>query len=294
MCDNYFTFLIFPGTHGNLRKIHVHYYVVQLIVCFAFAGVATVGTLAHRYGRMLLKVSTYNTLRAECEALKAHCLNLESTVTRTNGKLESLESLAADVALTFSISEGPSPRFPADVVHAATRRHAALGEDYDASVYAFKMMRATPLPASYTPTAFSSVIKNAYQDSATPSIWPVQGSIAAGFGQRMDPFSGEGAFHNGLDIATSAGTPVKATADGILFVAGPDAGYGNEALIDHGYGVATKYAHLSTLCVFVGQQVRRGQVIGTVGMTGRATGPHLHYEVLVQGTPVNPTKFLPG
>jgi murein DD-endopeptidase MepM/ murein hydrolase activator NlpD len=108
----------------------------------------------------------------------------------------------------------------------------------------------------------------------------------------MDPFTGEGNFHNGVDIAAPAGTLVRAAADGILFHAGPDAGYGNEALIDHGYGLTTKYGHLRNLSVFVGQEVSRGQIIGTVGMTGRTTGPHLHYEVLVGGIPVNPVNYL--
>jgi len=108
----------------------------------------------------------------------------------------------------------------------------------------------------------------------------------------MDPFTGEGAFHTGVDIAVPAGTPIRAAADGILFHAGPDASYGNEALIDHGYGLTTKYGHLKALSVVVGQEVRRGQIIGTVGMTGRTTGPHLHYEVLVGGTPVNPVEYL--
>jgi murein DD-endopeptidase MepM/ murein hydrolase activator NlpD len=110
----------------------------------------------------------------------------------------------------------------------------------------------------------------------------------------MDPFSGEGAFHAGIDIAAPAGTKVQAAADGILFHSGPDGGYGNEVLIDHGYGIMTKYGHLSTTLAVVGQEVRRGQVIGAVGMTGRTTGPHLHYEVLIHDTRVNPAKYLRG
>jgi murein DD-endopeptidase MepM/ murein hydrolase activator NlpD len=110
----------------------------------------------------------------------------------------------------------------------------------------------------------------------------------------MDPFTGEGAFHAGIDIAAPSGTQVKAAADGILFHAGPDAGYGNEILLDHGYGITTKYGHLSATYVVVGQEVKRGQVIGTVGMTGRTTGPHLHYEVRVHETPVNPAKYMRG
>jgi len=122
----------------------------------------------------------------------------------------------------------------------------------------------------------------------------VRGQITAGFGQRMDPFSGEGAFHAGVDISVPFGTKVEATADGIVLEAGPESGYGNEILIDHGYGLTTKYGHLSKIFVVVGQELKRGQAIGAVGMTGKTTGPHLHYEVLIHDTPVNPTKYLHG
>jgi murein DD-endopeptidase MepM/ murein hydrolase activator NlpD len=108
----------------------------------------------------------------------------------------------------------------------------------------------------------------------------------------MDPFSGENANHSGLDISAPAGSPVVATADGIVLHASPDAGYGNEILLDHGDGFATRYGHLSRISVAVGQEVKQGQIIGRVGMTGKTTGPHLHYEVLVHESPVNPVKYL--
>lgn len=156
------------------------------------------------------------------------------------------------------------------------------------------MMKVRPAVATSPSDARLPFREEGNENSETPSIWPVQGRISAGFGQRMDPFTGEDAFHRGVDIAAPAGTPVRAAADGILFHAGPDSGYGNEVLIDHGYGITTKYGHLRTVCVVVGEEVSRGQVIGTVGMTGRATGPHLHYEVLVHDTPVNPMAYLGG
>jgi murein DD-endopeptidase MepM/ murein hydrolase activator NlpD len=120
----------------------------------------------------------------------------------------------------------------------------------------------------------------------------VRGQITAGFGQRLDPFTGEGAFHSGVDIAAPNGTKVEASADGIVLQAGPNSGYGDEILIDHGFGLTTKYGHLSKILVVMGQEVKRGQTIGAVGMTGRATGCHLHYEVLVSETPVNPMRYL--
>lgn len=292
MGQQYYTFLVFPGAHGRLRQTQLPPYVVHLILGFAIAGVMTLGALANSYARMLLKVADYNTLRTEREALKTQCHNLEGVVSRTHIELMSLQSLATEVALTYSFTEGGRQRVPADVLMVANRGHASLGGDYGASLDAFNMMKGRSFLASYPSAASSLLREKVYEDSSTPSIWPLHGVITAGFGQRMDPFTGEGTFHTGVDIAAPAGTPIRAAADGILFHAGPDAGYGNEALIDHGYGLTTKYGHLRTLTVVMGQEVSRGQIIGTVGMTGRTTGPHLHYEVLVGGTPVNPVNYL--
>lgn len=125
-----------------------------------------------------------------------------------------------------------------------------------------------------------------------PSIWPVEGRVASSFGEREDPINGEGAFHAGIDIDAPYGTPVRATADGDIGMAAMASGYGREVAIDHGHNLMTIYGHLSAIAVVAGQHVTRGQVIGYVGQSGRATGPHLHYEVRVHGVPVNPHKYL--
>jgi len=116
--------------------------------------------------------------------------------------------------------------------------------------------------------------------------------VTSSFGQREDPFNGEGAFHAGIDISAGFGTSVRAAADGSVYTASMMNGYGREVVIDHGHGVKTVYGHLSGFSVVAGQQVKRGQVIGYVGLSGRSTGPHLHYEVRVGNTPVNPHKYL--
>ena len=112
------------------------------------------------------------------------------------------------------------------------------------------------------------------------------------FGEREDPINGEGAFHTGIDIDAPIGTPVRAAADGDVTEAAMNAGYGREVLLDHGHDVLTLYGHLSAFAVMAGEHVTRGQVIGYVGQSGRATGPHLHYEVRVHNVPVNPHKYL--
>jgi murein DD-endopeptidase MepM/ murein hydrolase activator NlpD len=128
---------------------------------------------------------------------------------------------------------------------------------------------------------------------ALPSLWPVEGRIMDGYARRTDPFSGEGAFHKGVDITAPTGTTVRTTADGIVVQAEMVAGgYGRLIIIDHGGGVQTYYAHLSKILVHAGQEVHRTDVIGLVGTSGRTTAPHLHYEVHMGGAPVNPGKYL--
>ena len=128
--------------------------------------------------------------------------------------------------------------------------------------------------------------------SSTPSIWPTRGWVSSPFGGRTSPFTEEKEFHSGLDISTRVYSPIVAPADGVVVEAGTDSGYGRILYISHGNGFHTKYAHLDKTFVKVGQRVKRGQEIATVGNSGRTTGPHLHYEVHLNGLPVNPTRYI--
>ena len=127
---------------------------------------------------------------------------------------------------------------------------------------------------------------------STPSIWPTRGWVTSDFGARIDPYTAERKMHEGLDIATPVGQPVYAPSDGTVVFAGTGGGYGKVLVIDHGYGVKTRYGHLSETFVRIGERVARGQKVAAVGNTGRSTGPHLHYEVRVNGIPENPRKFI--
>jgi murein DD-endopeptidase MepM/ murein hydrolase activator NlpD len=128
--------------------------------------------------------------------------------------------------------------------------------------------------------------------ASTPSIWPARGWVTSDFGTRIDPYTAERKMHQGLDIATPIGQPVYAPSDGTVVFAGTEGGYGKVLVIDHGYGVKTRYGHLSEILVHVGDRIGRGDKVALVGNTGRSTGPHLHYEVRVNGIPENPRKFI--
>ena len=127
---------------------------------------------------------------------------------------------------------------------------------------------------------------------ATPSAWPIIGWLTSLYGNRKDPFTGQPDFHPGLDISAQHGSAVRATADGEVESAGYNGNYGISVLVGHGFGLSTRFGHLSRLAVSAGQKVKRGEVIGYVGATGRATSSHLHYEILVNGSPMNPLRLL--
>lgn len=128
--------------------------------------------------------------------------------------------------------------------------------------------------------------------AATPSVWPVAGWLSSYYGTRKDPFTKDKDFHPGLDISADYGQPVVATADATVSAAGPNGAYGNMVMLDHGFGIVTKYGHLSRIAVADGQPVKRGDVIGYVGSTGRSTGSHLHYEIWMNGRLTDPMTLL--
>ena len=131
-------------------------------------------------------------------------------------------------------------------------------------------------------------------DAQLPTLWPIDGPITSPFGEREDPVlgNGDGEFHPGIDIGGPINTPIHVTADGVVVIAGMVNGYGRMVAVDHGHGLVTRYGHMNGFAVTAGQTVTRGEVIGYVGHSGRTTGNHVHYEVRIDGTPVNPHKYL--
>ena len=291
MNNKFYTLLITPGAHGKVRKFQLPFYVVPVVLALSIVGIVMLAGLATSYARMLIKVSNYNTVRSEQEALKQQFHTLENKVSRANVKLNSLQTLAAEVAVTYGFGNGRRQQITPDLLNLARQSSAADGDPSLYALNAIKTVSLNSVSGRFSPSTFPGMIDD---PNAIPSIWPVHGRLTAGFGQRMDPFSGEAAFHPGVDIADAVGTDVVATGDGLVIEAEPDAGYGRSILIDHGDGITTRYAHLSRIFVVVGEQVKQDEIIGAIGMSGRTTGPHLHYEVRIHGTPVNPGRFLRG
>jgi murein DD-endopeptidase MepM/ murein hydrolase activator NlpD len=281
-----YTFFI-ASTPGKLKKLIVPAYVLHGIAVLAIIGGITVVAAAGSYSRMLWKVGNYNALRHDQQTLKKQYQQLQSTVADTNQRLDSLQSLATEVAMTYGVLRYHPVAFD-------TSDNPVTPQDaFDRSVEQYTFLKRNAAVIAISSGGLRLMPALSFADSSyTPSIWPVLGHITDSFGERLDPFSGEGAFHTGVDVATDYGAPVHATADGIITTAENHAGYGRLVVIDHGFGITTWYAHLSSFSAIPGSRIKRGEVLGYTGISGRSTGPHVHYEVRVNNAPVNPWRYM--
>jgi murein DD-endopeptidase MepM/ murein hydrolase activator NlpD len=238
---------------------------------------------------MLLKVSRFNQLRTEREELKSRYSQLEQVAQEKDIQVASLGSLASEVSALYGL-KADSILVSSD---AKDFREAQVTSSMD-QLYALK---TSALTGAATLGISLGLNRNAttadwLRANAAPNLWPVEGRVTGSFGERIDPFNGEGAFHRGVDISSAVGQTVIAPADGVVTFADFLGGYGRAIIIEHGHGLSTRYGHLANFAVIAGQQVHRGETIGYVGLSGRSTGPHLHYEVRINDTPVNPRKYL--
>lgn len=282
-----YTFFIASNASGGMRRVRVPFYVLHVLAILAAVGGVTVIAGMGSYSRMLWKTTEYNSLRREQDNLKQQYRQLQTQVKDTNQRLSSLQSLAGEVALAYGITRFRQTPF------ALSDDDAAANTQYQESVDEFSYLEKN---ASVVGIPTSGIrMMPALQLSSlgiAPTLWPVVGEITGHFGERLDPFSGEGAFHAGLDIASHYGDDVRATADGVVYEVGRKSGYGRVIIVDHGFGVTTWYGHLSAFNTQIGMHVKAGDVIGYEGQSGRSTGPHLHYEVRIYNTPVNPWRYL--
>ena len=280
MKKEYFVVELAHSASGQVKRIQVSHKMLAYILgtCLLLSGVV-LGACSS-YLRMFWKVSNYNQLRTDFDHLRGRYQKLQQVSRQHTQQMASLETLASEVSVANGIIPPASPDF------------APMDDD---NVTAWNTQESIEEYNFLKAASFSRIFHNyahQWQSHAQPSLWPVVGLLRSSFGRRSDPFSGEGAFHTGIDIAVAKGTPVHVTADGVVEAAGWRNGYGKLVIVDHGNGLETCYAHLSQLLVVPGEEVRRNEIVALTGTTGHTTGPHLHYEVRVAGTAVNPYRYL--
>ena len=288
MQRRFYILFVARGDDGQLRKISIPVHYLYVFVVGAAIGFLSLTGIASSYTRMLLKVSQFNRLRTEKDQLKNDYSRLEQVAKERDLQVASLGSIAGEVSALYGLKSQPMVSSDAGQIQNSEVR---------LSLDQLHALRSSALTGATMVGLTMGLTRNAstadwIRANSSPNLWPVEGQVTGSFGERIDPFNGEGAFHSGVDISSRVGTPIIAPADGIVVYADFMGGYGRAIQIDHGNGISTRYGHLSGFSVTAGQSVHRGDVIGYVGDSGRSTGPHLHYEVRINDTPVNPYKYL--
>jgi len=325
----HYILLVSRDTDGSLSKVPIPMHYAYVFVGVAVIGLFTITGLAGSYSRMLIKMSRFNQVRQDRDLARANNAHLEKALHDKEIQAASLGSLASEVSAIYGLTASRLSLGSLVSGHKAAKLNQNLkiasvataplsagtagglgeatmsDENYSSSFATFNQLRVSAMSGDTAKVLagpdFGHVRElggfpsdATFGDADVPTLWPVMGPISSSFGQRIDPVlgTGEGEFHKGLDISAPDGTPVRATGDGTISVAGMVNGYGREIVLDHGHGIESCYGHLSGFAVVPGETVVRGQVIGYVGHSGRVTGSNLHYEVRIRNTPVNPHKYL--
>lgn len=289
MANDFFTLIFVPHAKARFRKFQIPVRLAKWAGGIGGALALTIAGILVHYTWIAAEVSDLRRLRAENADLRTRTQTYEKDAARLLTKVQDLQKMVTKLGVMAGLEQSlPDPQTvgvggvpSAESVAPAVPRLSL--HDMERNVSRL--------------TERSAQLEEFYRDqkvllASTPSIWPVRGYLSTSFGNRLDPFTGQWDFHSGIDISTPVGTRVAAPADGVVVSTGAKGGYGNAVTINHGYGIVTQYGHLDRYNVRPGQRVKRGDVIGFVGNTGRSTGPHLHYEVWVRDQTQNPIHFI--
>ena len=289
MANEFYTLIVVPHAKARFRQIRVPVRLAKwTLTLIGVVGFAVVGVMVHA-ARITMEIQDLRRLRTENSELLTKTRTYEENAGKLQAKVLQLQTMVTKLGVMAGLEHSLPEAGSAGV-------GGATGLESQAPVLAPRALAA--IDDSLTSlTRRSAQLEEFYRDqtlvlASTPSIWPVRGYLSAGFGNRKDPFTGQRDFHAGIDVSTPIGTRIFAPADGVVLSTAVQGAYGNSIMIDHGFGVVTRYGHLDAYAVRPGQRVRRGDLIAFVGNTGRSTGPHLHYEVWVRDQAQNPIHFI--
>jgi murein DD-endopeptidase MepM/ murein hydrolase activator NlpD len=290
MANEFYTLIVVPHAKARFRKFQVSVRLTRwVLAAVGVLAASLVGILAH-YTWIAIEVAEVRRLRTENLALATKARAYEENTGQLQAKVLRLQSIVTKLGIMAGV-EQTLPDASIGGVGGLSRAETTPPSVDIAS--ALQSLDQTVGTLSEKSTHLEAYFKDQREFLAsTPSIWPLRGYLSERFGNRTDPFTGLRDFHPGIDISVPRGTKVLAPADGVIVFCGAKSGYGNALVIDHGFGVVTRYGHLDGFNTRPGQRVRRGDVIGFSGNTGRSTAPHLHYEVWVHDQARNPIEYI--
>jgi murein DD-endopeptidase MepM/ murein hydrolase activator NlpD len=294
-----YTLVVLPDPTSSPYRFSVRKTTFKLLaVSLSVLFLAVSGLLIH-YVFLTGKMDELKDLRKETGVQKQQLQSFASELVGLKKQIVRLKEMDAKLRVITDIGPPSGPQEGLGVGGAETSGLFETDMGIRADELAGKMeeeLSALKLEAGLQEVSLEELTqsikdKKVVWDS-TPSVWPVRGWLSSGYGKRISPFTGRLAMHKGIDIATRRDTEITAPASGVVAYKGYDSGLGRLIKINHGYGIQTLYGHLAKDNVRIGQKIKRGDVIGYVGNTGMSTGPHLHYEVFVNGLPVNPLRYI--
>ena len=299
----YYEVVVFPGDSkkSKIRRFKIPKFLIWLILLLVPSFLAFSGYIIYNYGSHEMKCEkifkTAHIYRMQVKILEKKVKKIQAQVSKVRELDEKLRVIA-NLKPAYQESENlwGVGGIPEDLSSSGEMVNTLSPEEseqirqlhYDL----FRLERVSKFEQKSLKELHDKLISRRDLLDSTPSIRPAYGFETSGFGYRISPFTGHKHFHEGLDIANRKGTPVIAPANGLVVFTGRKGGFGNLIIIDHGHGVTTRYGHLAKIFVKVGQRVKRGEKIAEIGNTGRSTGPHLHYEVRLNGVPVNPRRYI--
>ena len=294
MKEKFYTFIIVPHSTSNSKKFTISKKAMYL----SFAGAVLLFLafifIIYDYATMSITREKFKNLNSKYTEQQKKIARYEKTIVELNAKLESFKNYAKKLNIIAGLE------FPLALKEVGIGGPTVLRKienisppKADKSLQNLEIItqKAEGIEKNLN-TLLKFFEKQTIRLASTPSIWPTRGYISSAFGWRKDPFTGKRAFHKGIDIATRYGNPIIAPADGIVLATRYEKTYGKYIILDHNFGFTTLYAHLSKFAVRPGQRVKRGDVIGYVGRTGKALGPHLHYEIRIHNKAVNPYNYI--
>lgn len=300
MDKEYINILVFGHKTSKTRHLKIRRKTFKVVLyLFGFALLSTTFFFCD-YIQVKKKAFELNRLRQETQTQKSQLHFFSSKIEDLEKQLSKLKDFDKKIRIIANLERGQESTplmgmggpSPSDI-----REKMKVGKDDKGLIQQMKMdverLQSEAVSREESLSELEKLLETKKDMlTHTPSIWPVMGWVTSAFGFRTNPFTGLTQMHEGLDISNRVGTMVVAPADGIISDIGSDLAHGRILVVSHGFGMTSRFSHLNKVFVRVGQKVKRGDKIAEVGMTGKSTGPHLHYEVRLNGIPVNPMRYI--